>query len=200
MATATDRLRLSPADHGRVMSLDDYLDTEVESGFRYELARGVLEVTNIPNDPHGEIIWTLIRLLAAYDQTHPRIIQRAGGAGEFHFAMPQMISGRNPDVAVALTGTPKDSRGRRPASFAIEVVSEGAEARHHDYVTKRQEHLVYGLFEYWIVDPELRQVTILLREGDAWVERVVSGDQSAESLVLPGFVVPITEFWDTAVG
>ena len=82
-----------------------------------------------------------------------------------------------------------------PASFAVEVVSEGAEARHRDYVTKREEYLAYGLAEYWIVDPRRRRVTILVRDGDGWAERVVKGTGSAASAVLPGFVVPLADLW-----
>ena len=36
-------------------------------------------------------------------------------------------------------------------------VSEGTEARHRDYVTKREEYRVFGILEYWIIDPELRR-------------------------------------------
>jgi Uma2 family endonuclease len=193
MATAT--LRLGPADHGRSLSLDEYLDADVEPGYRYELARGVLEVTNVPRDSHGEIVCNFYSAIAAYKRAHPGVIYRYGGAGEYQFVVPTMISGRNPDVAVTLKGTPKDSRGRRPASFAVEVVSRGVEAHERDHVTKPQEYLEYGLREYWIVDPFERRVTVLVRDGDAWAERVVAGDQSAESAVLPGFVVPVAELW-----
>ena len=190
---ATTTLLLGPNDHGRVLSLDDYLDAEVESGYRYELARGVLEVTEIPNDPHGFTVSEILIALGDYAQAHRELIFRIGGGAEFRFIIPSLISGRHPDVAVALWSTPKDKRGRRAASFAVEVVSKGSKKR--DYVAKREEYLAYGLLEYWIVDPTLKQVTVLVREGDAWVEQVVVGDGSAESTVLPGFVVPIAGLW-----
>jgi Uma2 family endonuclease len=193
MATAT--LRIGPADHGRAMTLEEYLDAEVEPGCRCELARGIIEVTNVPNDPHGEVVYHLYLALGVYDRAHPGLIRRFGGSGEFQFVLPAMVSGWNPDVAVVLQGTPKDDRGRRPASFAVEVVSEGAEARERDYITKRVEYLAYGLREYWIVDPDLRRVAILVRDGDAWIERVVEDDGLAESLVLPGFAVRLSELW-----
>ena len=53
MATAST-LKIGPADHGRTMTLDEFLDAEETEGYRYELARGVLEVTEIPNEPHVE--------------------------------------------------------------------------------------------------------------------------------------------------
>ena len=185
------RIRLSPADNGRAMTLDEFREADEEEGYRYELARGVLEVTEVPNDPHGEIVCNFYNALAHYWRIHPRVIHRYGGASEFRLWIPGMISGRNPDVAVVLRNAPKDVRGRRVPALAVEVVSSGGETR--DYVTKREEYLVFGLFEYWIVDPGSKSVTVLLRDGGAWVERVYKEDQPVESLVLPGFGVKVSE-------
>ncbi len=48
---------------------------------------------------------------------------------------------------------------------------------------KREEYLAVGLLEYWIVDPKLRQVTVLVRVegagGPAWDERVFRDDVEA---------------------
>jgi Uma2 family endonuclease len=176
MSTITPLLRIGPADHGRVMSLEEFREAEVEEGYRYELARGVLEVTQVPRDSHGKIAWSILRSIAAYDQEHPGSIHRAGGGSEFRLWLPAMISGRNPDVAVALCNTLKDLQGHRPPSLAFEVVSEGCEARERDYVTQRAEYLAYGLSEYWIVDPETKCVTVLNREGEVWVEQVYRDD------------------------
>ena len=59
MATV-NAIRIGPADHGRRMSLEEFREAEEEEGYRYELARGVLEVTLVPNDPHGVTVWRLI--------------------------------------------------------------------------------------------------------------------------------------------
>jgi Uma2 family endonuclease len=195
MATITTPLRIGPADHGRGMSLEEFREAEVEEGYRYELARGVLEVTQVPRDSHGKIVWIILRFIAACDHEHPSTIDRAGGGSEFRLWLPALISGRSPDVAVALRHTPRDWRGRRPPSLAFEVVSEGSEARERDSVTKRAEYLAYGLREYWVVDPEMKCVTVLIRDGDVWVERVYRDDQQARSLVLPGFVVSVPDLW-----
>ncbi|HWE40426.1 MAG TPA: Uma2 family endonuclease [Isosphaeraceae bacterium] len=196
MATVT--LRIGPADHGRAMTLDDFLDAEEEPGYRYELANGVLEVTNVPNDPHGLIIWFLLDALSEFGRRHPGLILRAGGSGEFQLRLPGLDTGRNPDVAVVLHGTPKDERGRRPPSLVMEVVSEGADAHERDYVAKRREYLAVGLREYWIIDPIERRVTVLVRDGDVWAERIFVGDAAAEGLVLPGFRLPLAELWEQA--
>jgi hypothetical protein len=43
--------RIGPADHGRFMTLDKSLEAGEEPGYRYELARGVLEVSEVPDVP-----------------------------------------------------------------------------------------------------------------------------------------------------
>jgi Uma2 family endonuclease len=185
--------RIGPADHGRAMTLEEFQDADEEPGYRYELARGVLEVTHVPSDPHGEVVYHLYRALARHDLAQPGVIKRSGGAAEFRLWLPGMVSGRNPDVAVVLRNTPRDHRGHRPPVLAFEVVSKGGQAR--DYQVKREEYLAFGLREYWIVDPLIRRVTVLIRDGDAWIERVFQGEQAAEGLVLPGFTLPLAELW-----
>ena len=192
MSTLT-RIRIGPADHGRVMTLDEFFEAEEEEGYRYELARGVLEVTHVPNDPHGLIEWALLQSLSDYSRAHPGHVWRCGGSGSFRLWLPGMISGRNPDVSVVLQGAPKDHQRRRIPALAIEIVSPRGETR--DYETKREEYLAYGLLEYWIVDPASRKVTVLTRNGDVWAERVFQLDQSISSLVLPGFATKVSELW-----
>src|SRR5690242_12272819 len=111
MASLATGTRIGPADHGRTMTLEEFREAEEEPGYRYELARGVLEVTEVPNDPHGQIVCNLYEALAAYRRSYPNVILRYGGASEFWLWLPGMISGRNPDAAVVLHGTPKDERG-----------------------------------------------------------------------------------------
>jgi Uma2 family endonuclease len=195
MATATMPLRVGPADHGRIMTLDEFEGADFEEGYRYELARGVLEVSEIPGERHGVIVWVLLRLIADDDRTHPGVIHRAGGGSEYRFRLPVMQSGRHPDVAVTLRNTPRDWRGFRRASMAFEVVSKGVKSRERDCVTKRAEYLAYGLLEYWIVDPWEKMVTVLVRDGDSWREQVYRDDQLAEGLVLPGFAIRVSDLW-----
>lgn len=198
MATVTT-LKIGPADHGRRLTLDEYESSEFEGEGLYELSRGVLEVVQVPDEyPHGMIVCFLNRLIGRYDDAHPGFIHRWGGGSDFRLYLPTMLSDRHPDLAVALTATPPNPRGHRPPSLAMEVVSEGCGARERDYVLKREEYLAYGLSEYWVVDPSGRKVTALLRDGAQWVERVFQGEQAAEGLVLPGFLVSLAGLWAAA--
>ena len=43
MATITTSLRIGPADHGRMMTLEEFLEAEEAEGYCFELARGSLK-------------------------------------------------------------------------------------------------------------------------------------------------------------
>lgn len=197
---ATTHIRIGPADHGRRMTLEEFREAEEGPGYRYELARGVLEVTEVPNDPHGQIVSNLYGLLFRYKSSHAGVILRIGGGSEFRLWIPELVSGRNPDAALVLHGTPKDERGRRRPAWVAEVVSKRGEVR--DYQTKREEYLVHGVREYWIVDPARRQVTVLTRleaEGTpTWAERVFRDDGPIVSPLLPGLEGRVADLWADA--
>ena len=191
--TIATRVRIGPADNGRTMTLDEFKEAEEEDGYRYELARGVLEVTEVPNDPHGVVVSNAYDAISLYRRDHPGVILRYGGGSEFRFWLPRMISGRNPDLGVVLVGAPKDWRGRRMPALAAEVVSRGSVQR--DYEIKREEYLAYGLLEYWIIDPFKQIVTVLSRRGDSWAEAVFRDEQVIASFVLPGLTTTVAELW-----
>ncbi len=194
---STTRIQIGPADHGRKMTLDEFREADEEPGYRYELGRGVVEVTEVPNDPHWQVVDNINELISVYRRDYPGVILRVGGGGNCRVWIPEMVSGRNPDVAVVLHGTPQDDRGRQPPSLVAEVVSRRGETR--DYVTKREEYLAFGTREYWIVDPQTRQVLVLSRVDHpgppSWSERLFQGDQSVESPTLPGFTGTVTALW-----
>ena len=191
MATVTTRL--GPHDHGRRMTLEEFRAADPEEGYRYELSRGVVEVTRVPGTRHGQVVSNLYCAAAYHRADHPQVILRYGGGSEGHLWMPAIDSGRNPDFVVVLR-PPPGVRDKDPRpSLAAEVVS--ARSGHRDYVLKREEYLVYGLAEYWIVDFLARRMTFLVRDGDAWREQVLVGDQVIPSVVLPGLTTTVADLW-----
>ena len=81
MATVAAPVRIGPADRGRSMTLDEFLEAEVEEGFRYELARGALEVTQVPGEDHGQIVWNLYRLIRRLRPSQTQASFAAAAAG-----------------------------------------------------------------------------------------------------------------------
>src|SRR5271165_1274293 len=72
---STVRLHIGPADHGRRMTLEEFEEAEEQPGYLYELARGVLDVTEVPGDDHGQIVDNLHEAFSKYRSEHPGLIR-----------------------------------------------------------------------------------------------------------------------------
>lgn len=57
-----------------------------------------------------------------------------------------------------------------PPVLVVEVVSPGELQWHRDYVAKRLQYQDVGIPEYWIVDPQVQTVLVLILEGDTYTE------------------------------
>ena len=187
MATITRRV--GPSDHGQRMTLDEFIEADFEGGWLYELARGVIDVTEVPLPHHGRIVRRLARMFDHYDALHPGVIDYLAGGGECRMCLPGMQSDRHPDQAVYLNPEPSGPRPwtRWVPHIVVEVVSTRSEDR--DYVEKREEYLRVGLSEYWILDPTPRTLLVLQRAGDVWQEVHVKEDATYRTHLLPGLEV-----------
>ena len=196
MAAAT-RTRIGPADHGRTMTLQEFLDAEETPGYRYELARRVIEVSDVPNDSHAKVVDNLHEGFSDARRRSPGVIDRITEASGVQVVIPVLDFDRHPDLAVIFVGKAPDDRGRRMPDLVVEVVSPGREARHRDYVSKRADYLAFGILEYWIVDPRDQLVTVLSRPDieSEWTERIFRDDEPILSPLLPGLALRVDELW-----
>ena len=192
MATATRparKIRIGPADHGRRMTLDAFVKADFQEGWLYELARGVVEVTEIPGPWHGRIVDRVGEMFMLYRRQHPgRIKYRAGGA-ECRMRLPGMVSDRHPDQAIYLDPEPPGPKvwTKWIPHIVVEVVSP--RGRKRDFITKREEYLRMGVHEYWILDPKKRRKHALVRQGDTWEEIIVPANGVYRTILPPGLEV-----------
>ena len=196
---ATVRTRIGPADHGRKMTLEEFWDADEQPGSRYELARGVLEVTRIPGIPHWRVVDNLHELFATYRRLHPGLIDLIGHGSEVRYVIPELGTDRNPDLAILFRDAPLGFQDKPLPVLAVEVVSPGNKSRKRDYEDKRVDYLAVGLLEYWIVDPDLKQVTVLVRrevDGVAsWEECIYREAEIIVGELLPGFAGTVADLW-----
>ena len=192
MATATLPIQIGPADHGRRLSLAAFVRAEFEEGWLYELARGVVDVTEIPSPSHGQIVMRLVRLFVHYEMKHPGTIAYQAGGSDCRIRTPGLRSDRHPDQAIYLTPPPTPGPNvwaRWTPDLVVEVVSKGGEKR--DYEEKAEEYLRAGIREYWVVDPFQRRVLIHRREGDTWTRKSVAESAGFRTRLLPGLTVNV---------
>ncbi|MBE9104567.1 Uma2 family endonuclease [Nostoc cf. edaphicum LEGE 07299] len=79
-----------------------------------------------------------------------------------------------------------------------EVVSPGTENRSRDYRYKRTEYAARGITEYWIIDPELKQITVC-----KWVEgqdedTVLKGTATIVSDIVPDWELIVEQVFAVA--
>ena len=79
------RLYLTPADHGRALSWEEFASADAEEGYRYEMIQGRVFVSPVPGLPHDDIVDWLKSLFLAYSQLHPELIRRSRGLPECSF-------------------------------------------------------------------------------------------------------------------
>jgi Uma2 family endonuclease len=196
---ATLRTQIGPGDHGRPMTLDEFHDAQGQAGYLYELARGVLEVVEVPGDDHAQVVDNLHECFSVYRRQNSGLILRIGHGSDVRLEVRDGAgSDRHPDLGVVFQDAAPDARGRRRPSLVVEVVSPGERARERDYQEKRQEYFSLGIKEYWIVDFSLDQVMVLVHpaeERSPRVERAFRGDETIVSDLLPGFAGRVSELW-----
>jgi len=168
------------------MSLADFDHAQGQEGYLYELHKGVIVVSDVPNPPHLEQLLEIRRQVGRYDLLHPGLIHAIVGGGECKLLIGEEESERHPDVAVYKTPPPdEDVWATWIPELVMEIVSPGSE--HRDYVEKREEYLLFGVREYWILDAEKGEILVLRRRGGKWTERVVRPPAVVTTKLLPGF-------------
>ncbi len=183
----TTVIRIGPGDHGRAMSLAEFDRAETQEGHLYELGRGVIVVSDVPNPVHFAQYNALRRQLSAYDLTHPGRIHSMGGGGECKLLISRHESERHPDYAIYNTAPPsaqEDVWSTWVPVIVVEIVSPGSE--HRDYMEKREEYLSFGVLEYWILDLAKDEMLVLRRAGGNWREIKVPAGEGYQTRLLPG--------------
>lgn len=170
----------------------DYL--ALETNQLVELTDGRIGVLPMPTTSHQRIVAFLFSLMSSFVDSRQ--------LGTVLFAPLRLKLRRDkfrePDILFA-SAEHVDWVGEKfwkGADLVVEVVSDDPESHERDHVKKRADYAAAGVAEYWIVDPQLRRVTVLKLSGKRYV---VHGDHAAgaraESAVLKGFGVDVDALW-----
>jgi Uma2 family endonuclease len=179
-------VKIGPLDDGRPMSLDDFDEADVQPGFHYELSRGIITVSDVPNAKHFAMVNEVRRQLGKYDLEHPGEIFGIAGGGECKIPLQEFQSERHPDLAIYKTAPPGDGNiwGMWIPEIVIEIIS--AESRHRDYEEKPDEYFQFGISEYWIIDADKRKMVVLKRFRGEWREQNIKPSKLYNTSLLPG--------------
>jgi len=159
-----------------------------------EWVNGEVVMTSPASNRHQSISDFLLIILSLYVEQ--------GAVGRVISAPFQMktgpdLGGREPDVlfvAEVHLARLKDTYLDGPADLVVEVVSP--ESRLRDRGEKLAEYELGGVREYWIIDPDKRQVDLFLLGEDGRYERRKPDAQGIyHSAVVPGFWIDEQWLW-----
>jgi Uma2 family endonuclease len=190
---------VGPEDHGRRMSLDQFDRAEGREGYLYELNKGVIEVTNVPQPNHGQQVQEIRDQLTVYKSSRAGVIHYMAGGSDAKLLIGPSESERHPDLSVYLTPAPSndaDAWSTWVPAIVIEVVSKRSAKR--DYEDKPPEYLEFGVDEYWIVDAAKKQMTVLSRWRGQWKKQIVRPTKKYATTFLPGFTLDLKKVFDAA--
>lgn len=188
MADTVALTRLGPQHKGLRMTLDEFREIEFEPGYTYELAKGVVDVAELPSVFHFLVVQIVRDALVLYRAANPSRIYAIGGGAESGLEMPGTNTRRHPDISTYLTAPPTPDAQPWDSwipEIAVEVVSESS--RHRDYFEKPEDYLAAGVRLYWIIDPITRSATVLTRSADGWQPSVLPEIGVLTTGLLPGF-------------
>jgi Uma2 family endonuclease len=180
----------------KLKTFEDFLAHAEELEGYYELTCG--EIIAIPPESDEN----LYRAITLYEALKTCVDRRQIRLQGLALAMPGQPKNRYPDLTVLRPEHPDQMSQLRQAAITldmappllvVEVVSPGQENRRRDYLEKRNQYEWRGIPEYWIVDPEEKQVTVLALTENGYEATVFSGAEEIKSPAFPEFSVKVEE-------
>ncbi len=182
-----------------LLTFEEYLAYDDGSDRRYELVDGEL-VEMPPESPENNqitkgLFFELAKFvplaLLAHKDTEIEVSGRRARC-----RVPDLLVHSEESLA-ALAGASRATltRDMPPPVLVVEVVSPGVTNRNRDYRHKHTEYAARGIAEYWIIDPETRQVTLCQWVDGQYEDTVLTGSAPISSTVIPDFKLTIDQLW-----
>lgn len=189
-------MTLATASPSKLMTIEEYLSYDDGTDTRYELVNG--ELVKVPTESFGNISIAKF-LLFEFARHIPLALILYNTEIE---VSGRRVTCRIPDLIIVTEESKEylQASSRNFVSMAmpspilvVEVVSPGQENRDRDYRYKRTEYAARGINEYWIIDPEMRQITICLWVDGQYEDKIYTGDMPILSTVVDGFALTVEQ-------
>ena len=170
---------------------------------RYELYGGVPVALASPSIPHQAIVGELFAQLHSFLRGKPckaflspvdvRLFASESDAPE------HVDTVLVPDLLVVCDSSKIDRRGIRGApDLIIEILSDST--RRYDLHLKRSLYELAGVREYWVVDPERRNIQVFLLKNGHYETAVIYTSRAVVPVdVLPGCRIDLTNVFSVTL-
>ena len=179
-------------------TFEEYLAYDDGTDTRYELVDGELVKMPPESDENlgiaRKLLLELIKHLPAEWIAWGTEIEVTGRQARCR--LPDLLVHTEASKA-ALAGTRRATitRDMPPPVLVIEVVSPGQANRDRDYRYKRTEYAAREIAEYWIVDPETKQVTVCQWNNGLYEDSTYVDSAGIQSIIVPNFALTPAEIF-----
>ncbi|MEH2457698.1 Uma2 family endonuclease [Nostoc sp.] len=186
----------------KLLTFEEFLAYDDRTDTRYELVDGGLVEIPTQSQENCDLAKFLLFELAkhfpitllAYKDIEVEVSGRRATC-----RLPDLVV-HTEESKAALIGSPRNliTRDMPPPALVVEVVSPGTENRSRDYRYKRTEYAARGITEYWIVDPELKQITVCKWLEGHYEDTVLQGTAIIASDVVPDWELIVEQVFAIA--
>jgi len=178
---------------GKRLTYADYASWDDDN--RYELIDGVVHAMSAPTANHQRVLLSLARKLGNYLDDKPCEVFVAPfdvcimGKGDDDDTVVQ------PDVLV-ICDEVKLENGKYcngAPDLAIEILSPSTASL--DRIKKLNKYLQAGVREYWIVDPEERNIVVNILDNEEYIVSTYEETETIPVHVLEGFDIALTDIF-----
>lgn len=180
----------------QIFTLETYLAYEDGTDTRYELEDGIL--VEMPTESPENIniarrlLLEFIKYVAAELVVWGTEVEVSGRQAKVR--IPDLLV-HSPASLAALAGATRSilTHAMPPPALVVEVVSPGEQNRNRDYRYKQTEYAAREIAEYWIVDPELQQVTICTWIEGKYEDTIATGEEIISSAIIPNWQLTVNQ-------
>lgn len=189
--------RLGQADHGRLMTLEEFMAGDYVEGYQYELIDGKLYVSPLPNLPENRVEDWVFFKLKLYSHYHPDIINfttnkaRVFVPGRRRVTAPESVVAAYRNYPLELPWASVRWQDVSPV-LVVEVLS--LDDPDKDLVRNVELYLqVPSIKEYWLFDtrddPEQLRLQVRRRYGGRWRLLEFGSGHTYTTKLLPDFTL-----------
>jgi len=181
----------------KTYSFEEYLVYDDGTDNKYELVNGELKIILTASGFHALILHFLFTILE--QEIHKLKQQWKVMHGTVGVRTAKRKS-RIPDLIILSEEQCQEIRKmstavlENPPLLAIEIVSPNNSV--DDYRYKRSEYAVREIPEYWIIDPEIEKISVLLLVSGFYEVTEFTGEQEIKSLLFPELKLTAKQFFE----
>ncbi|PZV06784.1 MAG: hypothetical protein DCF22_23115 [Leptolyngbya sp.] len=182
-----------------LMTMEEYLAYDDGTDTHYELVNG--ELVEMPPESQencalaGLLYAELLKYFPFYFISHKDLEVEVTGR-RAKCRLPDLVV-HTEESRAALVDSRRNTltRDLPPPALVIEIVSPGSTNRTRDYRHKHTEYAAREIAEYWIVDPETRQITVCQWVEGQYEDVIFGGAECVRSPLIPDWQLTIDQIF-----